>query len=121
MTDSAQENLNSKKLARNIRHRLADMLGSQWTGALDAAMDEMLLKEIEQFSITRTPTDVTDPATPFEVAIPFCTETGKDIDPEVWARRNRDVLNERKDEDVAVHVEENDDGPAWPLRDRKKT
>ena len=55
MTDSAQENLNSKRLARNIRHRLADMLGSQWTGALDAAMDEMLLDEIEKFSIIQIP------------------------------------------------------------------
>ncbi len=55
MTDSAQENLNSKRLARNIRHRLADMLGNQWSGALDAAMDEMLLGEIEQFSIIQIP------------------------------------------------------------------
>ncbi len=55
MTDSAQENLNSKRLARNIRHRLADMLGSQWTGALDWAMDEMLLDEIEKFSIIQIP------------------------------------------------------------------
>ena len=55
MTDSAQENLNSKRLARNIRHRLADMLGSQWTGALDAAMDEMLLDEIDKFSIIQIP------------------------------------------------------------------
>ncbi len=39
----------SKELARNIRHRLADMLGNQWTGALDAAMDEMLLNEIDKF------------------------------------------------------------------------
>ena len=53
----------------------------------------MLLDEIEQFSIIRIPTD------DFEVAIPFCTDTGKDIDPEAWARRNRDVLNERKDGD----------------------
>ena len=45
--------MNSKILARNIRHRLADMLGSQWTGALDAAMDEMLLEEIEHFDIIR--------------------------------------------------------------------
>lgn len=37
-----------KELARNIRHRLADMLGSQWTGALDAAMNEMLLDEIDK-------------------------------------------------------------------------
>lgn len=121
MTDPAQENLNSKKLARNIRHRLADMLGKQWTGALDAAMDEMLLKEIEQFGITQTPTHVAEPATPFEVVTPFCTETGKDIDPEVWAGLNQAELARRQDEDVAVHVEENDDGPAWPLRDRKKT
>ncbi len=55
MPDSAQENLNSKRLARNIRHRLADMLGSQWSGALDAAMDEMLLDEIEKFSIIQIP------------------------------------------------------------------
>ncbi len=40
--------LERKELARNIRHRLADMLGSQWTGALDAAMDEMLLDEIDK-------------------------------------------------------------------------
>lgn len=99
MTDLAQANLNSKKLARNIRHRLADMLGSQWTGALDAAMDEMLLDEIEQFSITQTPTYVAEPATPFEVVTPFCTETGKDIDPEVWARHNQAELDRRKDED----------------------
>ncbi len=83
MTDSAQENLNSKKLARNIRHRLADMLGSQWTGALDAAMDEMLLDEIEQFSIIRIPADVINKATP------FCTESGKDIDPDAWPLRER--------------------------------
>jgi len=43
--------MNRKILARNIRHRLADMLGSQWTGALDAAMDEMLLEEIDRFDI----------------------------------------------------------------------
>ena len=43
--------MNRKILARNIRHRLADMLGSQWTGALDAAMDEMLLDEIDKFDI----------------------------------------------------------------------
>ncbi len=55
MTNSAQENLNSKRLARNIRYRLADMLGSQWSGALDAAMDEMLLDEIEKFGITQIP------------------------------------------------------------------
>ena len=42
---------NRNILARNIRHRLADMLGSQWTGALDAAMDEMLLEEIDNFDI----------------------------------------------------------------------
>lgn len=41
--------LERKGLARNIRHRLADMLGSQWSGALDAAMDEMLLDEIDKF------------------------------------------------------------------------
>ncbi len=38
-----------KELARNIRYRLADMLGSQWNGALDAAMNEMLLDEIDKF------------------------------------------------------------------------
>ncbi len=41
--------LERKELARNIRHRLADMLGSQWSGALDAAMNEMLLDEIDKF------------------------------------------------------------------------
>ena len=45
--------MNRIVLARNIRHRLADMLGSQWSGALDAAMDEMLLEEIDNFNITR--------------------------------------------------------------------
>ena len=44
---------NRKILVRNIRHRLADMLGSQWTGALDAAMDEMLLEEIDHFDIVQ--------------------------------------------------------------------
>ena len=57
MTDSAQENLNSRKLARNIRHRLADMFGNQWKGALDAAIDEMLLDEIEKFSIVQIPAE----------------------------------------------------------------
>ena len=41
--------LERKELARNIRHRLADMLGNQWSGALDAAMNEMLLDEIDKF------------------------------------------------------------------------
>lgn len=44
---------NRNELARNIRHRLVDMFGSQWTGALDAAMDEMLLEEIDRFDIIR--------------------------------------------------------------------
>ncbi|KKK51331.1 hypothetical protein LCGC14_3116000 [marine sediment metagenome] len=43
--------MNRKTLARNIRHRLADMLGSRWSGALDVAMDEMLLEEIDKFDI----------------------------------------------------------------------
>ena len=46
---------NRNELARNIRHRLADMLGSQWNGALDAAMDEMLLEEIDRFDIIHIP------------------------------------------------------------------
>ncbi len=56
--------MNSKILARNIRHRLADMLGNQWTGALDAPMDEMLLDEINKFDIVsidpvaKTPTNL---------------------------------------------------------------
>lgn len=94
MTDLAQTNLNSKKLARNIRHRLADMLGQQWTGALDAAMDEMLLDEIEKFSIIKISAYATEPETPFREGFGddvACTDTG------------------------------NDDEPAWPLRDRKKT
>ncbi len=47
--------MNRIVLARNIRHRLADMLGSQWTGALDAAMDEMLLEEIDNYDIIQQP------------------------------------------------------------------
>ena len=43
--------MNRNILARNIRHRLADMFGSKWNGALDAAMDEMLLEEIDKFDI----------------------------------------------------------------------
>ena len=50
-----------KELARNIRHRLADMLGSQWIGALDAAMDEMLLDEIGKFVVAAR-IDITDEA-----------------------------------------------------------
>ena len=41
--------LERKELARNIRHRLADMFGNQYKGALDAAMDDMLLDEIDKF------------------------------------------------------------------------
>ena len=89
MTDSAQENLNSKKLARNIRHRLADMLGSQWTGALDSAMDEMLLDEIEQFGIIRIPADVVDEATPEAV------EAQKNDGKIAWPLRKGFQLGER--------------------------
>lgn len=38
-----------KELARNIRHRLAEMLGKQWSGNMDAAMNEMLLDEIDKY------------------------------------------------------------------------
>ncbi len=87
MTDSAQENLNSKRLARNIRHRLADMLGSQWTGLLDAAMDEMLLGEIEKFGIIQIPIKDDDD----DVS---CIDTGDDGSP-AWPLRKGFKLGER--------------------------
>lgn len=108
--------LERKELARNIRHRLADMLGSMWTGALDAAMDEMLLDEFDKY-FDQDQVEVFSEKK--KVAIPFCTATGKDIDPEAWARLNQDELNRRKDEVVAVPEYPNDGGIAWPLRDRK--
>ncbi len=95
MTDSAQENLNSKRLARNIRHRLADMLGSQWTGILDAAMDKMLLDEIEQFSIIQIPIKDDDD----DVS---CIDVGNDGTTD-WPLRPRGLLTkltrEERDED----------------------
>lgn len=92
MTDSAQENLNSKRLARNIRHRLADMLGSQWTGILDAAMDEMLLDEIERFSIIQIPIEDDDVS---------CIDGGND-GTTAWPLRERPVggnPHRKRDED----------------------
>ncbi len=114
MTDSAQENLNSKRLARNIRHRLADMLGNQWTGLLDAAMDEMLLDEIDKFSIIQIPIqdDVPlsiDGKSKEKPITPFITKTGKDLDPETWARLESVARAER-----AMKSGTTD----WPLRER---
>jgi len=82
-----KDNINHKILARNIRHRLADMLGSQWNGALDAAMDEMLLEEIDRFDIIQ----ILPAAEKLEEGPgPFCTASGKDIDPMAWPLRKRD-------------------------------
>lgn len=64
-----------KELARNIRHRLADMFGNQWKGALDAAVDEMLLDEIDKFLDSGTP---------------FCKGFGEDGDPYLKGIMERD-------------------------------
>ena len=78
-----------KELARNIRHRLADMLGSQWSGALDAAMNEMLLDEIDKFVVAAR-IDITD-----DVA---CTDTKNDGSM-AWPLRKRDVPDDNDDGD----------------------
>lgn len=84
--------LERKELARNIRHRLADMLGSQWTGALDAAMDEMLLDEVDKFF------DREGPVLTSDVDVPWPVDGGSD--------------------DIAC-LPDQDDEPAWPLRKRE--
>ncbi len=75
--------MNRKILARNIRHRLADMLGSQWTGILDAAMDEMLLEEIDRFDIIQVL-----PAAEKPVDVPVHVE--KNDGSTAWPLRKRD-------------------------------
>lgn len=37
-----------RMISRNVRHKMAEMFASQWTGALDAAMNEIIIDCIEQ-------------------------------------------------------------------------
>lgn len=75
--------LERKELARNIRHRLADMFGNQWKGALDAAVNEMLLDEIDKFL-----DGIDEAILPTEDADVSCIDTGNDGSPD-WPLRKR--------------------------------
>lgn len=41
------EDLLKRMISRNIRHKMAEMFASQWKGALDAAMNEVILDCID--------------------------------------------------------------------------